>query len=114
VIVLPAAPTAVAMATDKGGGDEQDWLFDYVMSVLKAPTWEVPIMTFIDDNCIVFDSEEENKFAYTELHEVLPSLAAHLAVQAHRVHASLTRLPSPLWGRYSPAAAILHAGGVSA
>lgn len=63
------------MATDKGGGDEQDWLFDYVMSVLKAPTWEVPIMTFIDDNCIVFDSEEENKFAYTELHEVLIAIA---------------------------------------
>ena len=72
------------------------------------------LVNIVDDNCIVFDSEEENKFAYTELHEVLPSLVAHLAVQARRVHASLTRLPSPLWGRYSPAAAILHAGGVSA
>ena len=50
--------------------DENDWLFDYVMSIFKAPTWEVPVMQFIDDNCIVFDNEEENKFSYTEIHNV--------------------------------------------
>lgn len=60
-------------APSSGGGgseSEHDWLFDYIMSVFKAPTWEVPIMTFIDDNCVVFDTDDENKFAYSELHEV--------------------------------------------
>ncbi len=50
--------------------DEYDWLFDYVMSIFKAATWEVPIMTFIDEYCLTFDNEDENKFAYTEIHAV--------------------------------------------
>ena len=66
----------MASVADAGAGaakasdGEADWLFDYMMSVFKSPTWEVPIMMWIDDNCIVFDSEEENKFAYTDLHQV--------------------------------------------
>ena len=27
-------------------------------------------MSFIDENCIVFDSEEENKLSYTDTHKV--------------------------------------------
>jgi len=50
--------------------DEQSWVFDFVYSLFRTPAWEVPIMTWIDDNCLVFDGEEENKFSYTELHEV--------------------------------------------
>ena len=66
----PSSLPSLVVTMAEGEGDSGDWLFDYMMSVFKAPTWEVPIMTFIDDNCIVFDSEDENKFAYTELHEV--------------------------------------------
>lgn len=69
--------TLLCVTMAEGEGDSGDWLFDYMMSVFKAPTWEVPIMTFIDDNCIVFDSEEENKFAYTELHEVRGIVRCH-------------------------------------
>jgi hypothetical protein len=28
-------------------------------------------MTFLDDNCIVFDTEEENKLEYTAIHQVI-------------------------------------------
>jgi hypothetical protein len=49
--------------------DENDWIFDYVMNVFRSPAWEVPIMCFLDANCAVFDAEDENKFAYSELHE---------------------------------------------
>lgn len=57
----------MAASTDTA---EYDWLFDYVQSVFQAPTWELPIGSFIDENCIVFDNEDENKLAYTEVHQV--------------------------------------------
>jgi hypothetical protein len=49
---------------------EYDWLFDYLYSVFKAPSWEKPLQEFIDENCTVFDNDDENKLAYTELHDV--------------------------------------------
>lgn len=73
-----------------GGGSEHDWLFDYIMNVFKAPTWEVPVMSFIDDNCVVFDNEEENKFAYSELHEVRTHQTDHALLDC-----GLTRLLLP-------------------
>lgn len=53
-----------------GDTEDMDWLFDYVMTIFTSPTWEVPIMTFIDDHCVVFDDDEENKFEYTTIHRV--------------------------------------------
>ena len=41
------------------------WLFDSVTQFLKGANWAVPVWDFIDDNCIVFDSEEENKLEYS-------------------------------------------------
>lgn len=29
----------------------------------------MPIYDFLDENCIVFDDEEENKFSYTQIHK---------------------------------------------
>ena len=43
------------------------WLFDSVTQFLKGPEWAVPVWDFIDDNCIVFDSEDENKLAYIDI-----------------------------------------------
>ena len=51
-----------------GGNSEHDWLFEYVKSVLSSPSWEVPIMSFIDDNCILFGSDEENSLLQGEVH----------------------------------------------
>ena len=47
-----------------------EWVFEYMHGVFQAPTWEVPIGTFIDENCLVFDNEEENKLSHTEVHQV--------------------------------------------
>jgi hypothetical protein len=47
-----------------------EWVFEYVHGVFQAPTWEGPIGGFIDENCIVFDDEEENKLSHTEVHQV--------------------------------------------
>ncbi|KAL4093552.1 hypothetical protein PRIC1_010984 [Phytophthora ramorum] len=64
--------------------EESDWVFDYVLNLFRSPAWELPVMCFIDDNCASFDTGEENKFVYTELHsqfrELVESvLGSHLA-----------------------------------
>jgi hypothetical protein len=46
-----------------------EWLFDSVQQFLSSPLWFNPIQTFIDENCVVFDSGEENQFIYTLLHQ---------------------------------------------
>ncbi|KAH9110880.1 hypothetical protein LEN26_013597 [Aphanomyces euteiches] len=47
---------------------DSEWVFDFVMNLFQSPAWEVPIMGFIDDNCASFDTDDENKFIYTDLH----------------------------------------------
>tara|TARA_B110000977_G_scaffold186261_1_gene251984 strand:- start:190 stop:708 length:519 start_codon:yes stop_codon:yes gene_type:complete len=69
--------------------EEVNWIFDFVMDIFKAPTWEVPIMSFIDENCIVFDGELENKFAYSELHASFRDLAESL-LESHLSEVSVT------------------------
>ncbi|KAG7395436.1 hypothetical protein PHYBOEH_003762 [Phytophthora boehmeriae] len=64
--------------------EESDWVFDYVLNLFRSPAWELPVMCFIDDNCASFDTDEENKFIYTELHTqfrelVETVLGSHLA-----------------------------------
>ena len=46
-----------------------DWVFDFVMHLFHSPAWEVPIMSFIDENCASFDTGDENKFIYSDLHQ---------------------------------------------
>ncbi|KAF0686834.1 Aste57867_21394 [Aphanomyces stellatus] len=47
---------------------DSEWVFDFVMNLFQSPAWEVPIMSFIDENCASFDTDEENKFIYSDLH----------------------------------------------
>ncbi|CAK0797161.1 unnamed protein product, partial [Prorocentrum cordatum] len=58
-------------------------LSDYLIAILRSPTWIVPISKFIDDHCAIFEDVEENKLEYTSVHnrfkELIDSLlAAHL------------------------------------
>lgn len=57
-----------------------EWLYDYIVQFLKSPGWRVPILEFIDEHCVVFDNEEENKFEYTKLHNSFRAMIdIHLA-----------------------------------
>ena len=58
--------------------EDKLWLFDSVVGFLKGPEWAVPVWNFIDDNCIVFDSEEENKLAYHEIFNAFREMAESL------------------------------------
>jgi len=62
-------------------GDENDWIFDVVMSVFKSPLWDAAIMGFVDENSIIFDNEEENKFVYTDIHTNFRELVENLLSQ---------------------------------
>jgi hypothetical protein len=58
--------------------DRDAWLFDYIVAFLKSPPWTVPLNSFIDENCIIFDNEDENKFIHTDCHERFKSLIEDL------------------------------------
>ena len=49
----------------------EDWLYDYTLQFLSSPGWQIPIMSFIDENCYLFDMEDENKLEYTRVHKVV-------------------------------------------
>ncbi len=52
----------------------QDWILDSITEFLKSPVWKNPILEFIDEHCIVFDEEDENKLEYTAIHNVFITL----------------------------------------
>lgn len=58
----------------------KDWFFDIIINFLRSPRWKSPIMSFLDDNCIVFDTEDENKLEYTVIHNVNDDLIDYIIV----------------------------------
>lgn len=48
--------------------DDNEWIFDYVLQVLESDRFDADCMDFIDEYCDIFDSEDENKFIYTDIH----------------------------------------------
>ena len=48
----------------------QDWFFDMIIGFLRSPRWKVPVMTFLDEKCVAFDNEDENKLEFTGIHNV--------------------------------------------
>jgi len=53
-----------------------------VVEYLQSPIWKNPIMDFIDENCIVFEDEEENRLEYTDVHNVSPGVVTLLTVKS--------------------------------
>eukprot|EP00930_Biecheleria_cincta_P077259 TRINITY_DN64542_c0_g1_i1.p1 TRINITY_DN64542_c0_g1~~TRINITY_DN64542_c0_g1_i1.p1 ORF type:complete len:598 (+),score=110.27 TRINITY_DN64542_c0_g1_i1:90-1796(+) len=72
------------MASDNPGSD-LEWLSDYVVIMLRSPTWALPVSQFMDDHCILFDEDlEESPLEHTRCHEEFKQLicnnfALHLA-----------------------------------
>lgn len=53
-------------------------MYDLILQYLASPIWRNPISDFLDENCIIFDDEEENKIVYQDIHKV--SLIASLEI----------------------------------
>uniref|UniRef100_A0A7S1PRL8 Cilia- and flagella-associated protein 36 n=1 Tax=Alexandrium catenella TaxID=2925 RepID=A0A7S1PRL8_ALECA len=60
--------------------DDLEWLSDYVVNILKSPTWVTPIAQFIDDQCGLFDDKEENELMHTACHSEFKQLVNELLV----------------------------------
>ncbi len=45
-----------------------------MLQYLACPVWKAPIQQFIDQNCSEFENTEENKFAYTDVHNRFKAL----------------------------------------
>ena len=58
-------------------------MVDCICGFFASPLWTAPTCTFIDNNCVAFDGEEENKLVYTEIHikfrELVEGLSAPTA-----------------------------------
>lgn len=70
-------------------GNELEWLSDYVVEVLKSPTWVVPIAQFIDERCELFDDREENELLHTTCHNEFKQLVNDLLV-SHLLEVSVS------------------------
>ena len=76
------------MKAEKKEEGENDWFFDIIINFLRSPRWKTPIMSFLDEYCIIFDNEDENKLEYTPIHnqfkntveELIGCLLAELGV----------------------------------
>ncbi|KAM3145218.1 hypothetical protein pb186bvf_002546 [Paramecium bursaria] len=53
---------------------ENTWMYDLILQYLASPLWRNPISDFLDENCVVFDEEEENKFSYQDIHKKFKSM----------------------------------------
>lgn len=36
---------------------------------MKSPRWRTPVVSYIEEYCLVFDNEDENKLEYTSIHK---------------------------------------------
>ena len=39
-----------------------------IIGFLRSPRWKTPVMSFLDEYCMIFDAEEENKLEFTGIH----------------------------------------------
>ncbi|XP_051869001.1 cilia- and flagella-associated protein 36 isoform X2 [Pristis pectinata] len=56
----------------------EEWVVEGIAGFLSSPCWIIPVTDFIEQNCAVFDDEEENKLSYTEIHQDYKDLVEQL------------------------------------
>jgi len=52
-----------------------------IIGFLRSPRWKTPVMSFLDENCIVFDNEDENKLEFTTIHKEFSKLVEGLLME---------------------------------
>ena len=81
---------------------DETWLLDSITGFLRGPAWALPVMSFIDENCIIFDGDAEHKFAYTAIYEAFKELVDSL-LEAHLQDIGVSNVCSPPPSSYRPA-----------
>lgn len=54
---------------ERQGSDMSEWLFDSIIQFLRSPLWSHPVQTFIDENCLTFQGDDECTLEHTEIHK---------------------------------------------
>jgi len=56
-------------STPKGSsqGTDYDWALDYINEFIKSPIWSHQVQSFVDENCLVFDNEEESRHCHHDI-----------------------------------------------
>eukprot|EP00931_Biecheleriopsis_adriatica_P045476 TRINITY_DN26049_c0_g1_i1.p1 TRINITY_DN26049_c0_g1~~TRINITY_DN26049_c0_g1_i1.p1 ORF type:complete len:415 (-),score=120.33 TRINITY_DN26049_c0_g1_i1:101-1345(-) len=49
-----------------------------VIGIFRSPTWILPVAQFVDENCAIFENQEENKLEYTLVHNAFKQLVEDL------------------------------------
>lgn len=84
------------------------WLNEAVIRFLQGPLYSTPLMSFIDNKCHIFDTEEECKLEYTNVHEEFKNVrVARRAVRrarAARRNGRSRRGTGALWQARAPPA----------
>ncbi|XP_072437061.1 cilia- and flagella-associated protein 36 isoform X2 [Chiloscyllium punctatum] len=71
-------PAAQLSRFPLGFGKMEEWMVEGIAGFLSSSCWTIPITDFIEQNCAVFDDEEENKLSYTEIHQDYKDLVEQL------------------------------------
>ncbi|XP_067277867.1 cilia- and flagella-associated protein 36 [Pseudorasbora parva] len=58
--------------------EDDAWVVESVAGFLGSPDWLIPLADFMENNCSVFDDEDENKLTYTEIHQQYKQLVERL------------------------------------
>ncbi|XP_039640086.1 cilia- and flagella-associated protein 36 isoform X2 [Perca fluviatilis] len=58
--------------------DDSEWVVESIVGYLGSPEWVIPVTDFMENNCTVFDDEDENKLSYTEIHQQYKNLVEKL------------------------------------
>lgn len=45
-----------------------EWILEIMTEFLQSPMWKNPIISFVEEHCVVFENTEENRLDYTEVH----------------------------------------------
>ena len=46
----------------------KEWILEIMAEFLQSPLWKNPIISFVEENCVIFENTEENRLDYTEVH----------------------------------------------
>jgi hypothetical protein len=58
--------------------EESERISNLVVSIFRSPTWILPVAKFVDENCCIFENQEENKLEYTTVHNSFKQLVEDL------------------------------------
>lgn len=50
---------------DQEAQNDMEWILEIMTEYLQSPIWKNPIISFVEDKCMVFEDTEENRLEYT-------------------------------------------------